>query len=69
MFTDLPTPDLLQVSWLRWADMSVLSVGGLVFSSDPRLLVTVTQLSASTVSWKLYISRWVCHCVDIILLS
>ena len=47
--------------------MSVLTVGGLVFSSDPRLLVTVTQLSAPTVSWKLYISRWVCHCVDIIL--
>ena len=46
-----------QVSWLRWSDMSVLTVGGLVFSSDPRLLVTMTQLSPSTVSWKLYISR------------
>ena len=50
---------MLQVSWLRWSDMSVLTVGGLVFSSDPRLLVTMTQLSPSTVSWKLYISRCV----------
>ena len=48
---------LSQVSWLRWSDMSVLTVGALVFSSDPRLLVTMTQLSPSTVSWKLYISR------------
>ena len=30
------------VSWLRLPDMSVLSVGGLVFSSDPRLGVTVS---------------------------
>ena len=30
------------VSWLRLPDMSVLSVGGLVFSSDPRLEVTVS---------------------------
>ena len=67
MFKWSSTPDLLQVSWLRWADMSVLTVGGLVFSSDPRLLVTVTQLSASTVSWKLYIARWVCQRVDMIL--
>ena len=51
------TPYMVQVSWLRWSDMSVLTVGGLVFSSDPRLLVTMTQLSPSTVSWKLYISR------------
>ena len=50
---------MVQVSWLRWSDMSVLTVGGLVFSSDPRLLVTMTQLSPSTVSWKLYISRCV----------
>ena len=53
------TPYMVQVSWLRWSDMSVLTVGGLVFSSDPRLLVTMTQLSPSTVSWKLYISRCV----------
>ena len=30
------------VSWLRLPDMSVLTVGGLVFSSDPRLEVTVS---------------------------
>ena len=30
------------VSWLRLPDMSVLTVGGLVFSSDPRLAVTVS---------------------------
>ena len=30
------------VSWLRLPDMSVLTVGGLVFSSDPRLGVTVS---------------------------
>ena len=30
------------VSWLRVKDMSVLTVGGLVFSSDPRISVTVT---------------------------
>ena len=48
--------DHLQVSWLRWSDMSVLTVGGLVFSSDPRLLVTVSQLSSTTISWKLFIS-------------
>ena len=44
------------VSWLRWSDMSVLSVGGFVFSSDPRLRVLVTQLSPSAVSWSLTIS-------------
>ena len=46
-----------KVSWLRWSDMSVLTVGGLVFSSDPRLLINVTQLSPSTISWKLYITN------------
>ena len=44
------------VSWLRWSDMSVLSVGGFVFSSDPRLRVLVTQLSPSAVSWSLSIT-------------
>ena len=44
------------VSWLRLPDMSVLTVGGLVFSSDPRLGVTVSpggkiwQLEISNVS-------------------
>ena len=45
------------MSWLRWSDMSVLTVGGLVFSSDPRLVVTSTKLSSTTASWKLYISN------------
>ena len=31
------------VSWLRMRDMSVLTVGGLVFSSDPRVQVTVVE--------------------------
>ena len=44
------------VSWLRWSDMSVLSVGGLVFSSDPRLRVMVSRLSPTAVSWSLTIS-------------
>ena len=44
------------VSWLRWSDMSVLSVGGFVFSSDPRLRVLVSQLSPTAVSWSLTIS-------------
>ena len=37
--------------------MSVLSVGGLVFSSDPRLRVVVTKLSPSAVSWTLNIAH------------
>ena len=44
------------VSWLRWADMSVLSVGGFVFSSDPRLRVLVSRLSPTAVSWSLTIT-------------
>ena len=32
---------LFQVSWLRCSDMSVLTVGGLVFSSEPRLGVAI----------------------------
>ena len=47
----------VQVSWLRWADMSVLTVGGLVFSSDPRLVVTAARLGPATLAWKLYISE------------
>ena len=31
------------VSWLRMRDMSVMTVGGLVFSSDPRVQVTVVE--------------------------
>ena len=42
------------VSWLRLADMSVLTVGGLVFSSDPRLAVTV---SPGGRTWQLEISN------------
>ena len=30
----------IAVSWLRWGDLSVLTAGALVFSSDPRLAVT-----------------------------
>ena len=45
------------VSWLRWADMSVLSVGGFVFSSDPRMRVSVTRISPSAVSWSLHIAQ------------
>ena len=44
------------VSWLRWSDMSVLSVGGFVFSSDPRLRVLVSHLSPTAVSWSLTLS-------------
>ena len=33
----------LQVSWVRSADIKVLTVGGLVFSSDPRMTVTMTN--------------------------
>ena len=33
------------VSWLRVRDMTVLTVGGLVFSSDKRIGVTVTPNS------------------------
>ena len=47
----------VQVSWLRWADMSVLTVGGLVFSSDPRLVVAAARLGPATLAWKLYISE------------
>ena len=37
--------------------MSVLSVGGFVFSSDPRLRVEVVEVSASSLSWRLHISQ------------
>lgn len=31
----------IQVSWLRVSDVQVLTVGGLVFSSDPRIQIDV----------------------------
>ena len=44
------------VSWLRQADVSVLTVGGLVFSSDPRVFVSESgQPGASSGSWTLSI--------------
>merc|ERR1712012_1246839 len=44
------------VSWLRSEDVSVLTVGGLVFSSDPRLhVVTRSRPSERSGSWTLVV--------------
>ena len=48
----------MQVSWVRSSDIKVLSVGGLVFSSDPRMTVTTTYTDNNLQSiWSLRIGK------------
>ena len=49
---------LIQVSWMRSSDMSVLTVGGLVFSSDPRIgVVSSTRPGQAAGTWSLQIAE------------
>ena len=49
---------LIQVSWMRSSDMSVLTVGGLVCSSDPRMgVVSLTRPGHAAGTWSLQIAE------------
>ena len=47
----------VQVSWMRSSDMSVLTVGGLVFSSDPRIGVVTPWPGRTSGTWSLQIQE------------